>query len=53
MQLRLPLSGYLVALSSLAIAEGMPDASTAYAGMAIGLALVLTVILDRLYFDRR
>ena len=53
MQLRLPLSGYLLALSSIEIAEGLPNASAACAGMAVGIALALTVILDHLYFDRR
>ena len=53
MSLRLPLSGYLLALSSFEIAEGLPDAAISYTGMAIGLLLALTVILDHLYFDQR
>jgi hypothetical protein len=50
MSMRLPLSGYLLALSSFEIAEGLPDAAISYAGMAIGLLLALTVIMDHLYY---
>jgi hypothetical protein len=53
MSLRLPLSGYLLALSSFQIAQGLPDAPLSYAGMVIGMLLALTVILDHLYFDQR
>jgi hypothetical protein len=53
MRLRLPLSGYLLALGGIEIGDGLPNALLSYLGMAIGLALALTVILDHLYFDRR
>ena len=53
MSLRLPLSGYLLALSSLKIADGMPDTAASFGGMVVGVLLALTVILDGLYFDRR
>lgn len=53
MAMRLPLSGYLLALSGAAIAEGLPDPAAAYGAIGVGIALALTVILDALYFHRR
>jgi hypothetical protein len=53
MSLRLPLSGYLLVLSGFQIAQGLPDAVLSYAALVIGMLLVLTVILDHLYFKQR
>jgi hypothetical protein len=53
MSLRLPLSGYLLALSALEIADGLPDLAASYGAMVVGLLLALTVIADRLYFGDR
>ena len=49
MSLRLPLSGLLLALAGLALAEGAPNPAVPYTGLTVGVALVITVLLDALW----
>ncbi len=49
MWLRLPLSGLLFALASLALAEGARHSAVPYAGLIIGVALIITVLLDAVW----
>lgn len=49
MSLRLPLSGVLLALAGIALADGAPHPAVPYAGLAVGVALVITVVLDALW----
>lgn len=49
MSLRLPLSGVLLALAGIALAGGAPHPAVPYAGLAVGVALVVTVVLDALW----
>jgi hypothetical protein len=53
MRLRLPLSACLLALSGFKIAAGEPDQAAAVAGLAIAVALALTVLVDAVFFRRR
>lgn len=52
MSLRLPLSGVLLALAGIALADGAPHPAVPYAGLAVGVALVVTVVLDVLWLRR-
>jgi hypothetical protein len=52
MSLRLPLSGVLLALAGIALADGAPHPAVPYAGLAVGVALVVTVVLDVLSLRR-
>jgi hypothetical protein len=52
MSLRLPLSGVLLALAGIALADGAPHPAVPYVGLAIGVALVITVMLDALWLRR-
>ncbi len=49
MSLRLPLSGLLLALTSLALFDGVPNPAVPYAGLAVGIALMITVLLDAIW----
>jgi hypothetical protein len=49
MWLRLPLSGLLLALASLALAEGARRSAVPYTGLTIGVALIITVLLDAIW----
>jgi len=53
MSLRLPLSGVLLALAGIALADGAPHPVVPYAGLAVGVALIVTVVLDVLWLRRR
>lgn len=53
MSLRLPLSGVLLALAGVALADGAPHPVVPYAGLAVGIALIVTVVLDVLWLRRR
>lgn len=52
MSLRLPLSGVLLALAAIALADGAPHPAVPYAGLAVGVALVITVVLDAVWLRR-
>ncbi|HEX9490224.1 MAG TPA: hypothetical protein VF930_08060 [Stellaceae bacterium] len=52
MSLRLPLSGLLLALASLALADRAPYPAVPYAGLAVGIALAITVLLDAIWLRR-
>jgi len=52
MSLRLPLSGVLLALAGIALADGAPHPAVPYAGLVVGVALVVTVVLDALSLRR-
>jgi hypothetical protein len=52
MSLRLPLSGLLLALASLALADGAPNQAVPYAGLTVGIALIITVLLDLIWLRR-
>ncbi|HEX6840389.1 MAG TPA: hypothetical protein VF113_02630 [Stellaceae bacterium] len=52
MSLRLPLSGVLLALAGIALAGGAPHPAVPYAGLAVGVALIVTVVLDALWLRR-
>jgi hypothetical protein len=52
MSLRLPLSGLLLALASLALSDGAPSPAVPYTGLAVGLALAITVLLDAIWARR-
>ena len=52
MSLRLPLSGVLLALAGIALAGGAPHPAVPYAGVAVGVALVITVLLDAIWLGR-
>ena len=52
MSLRLPLSGVLLALAGIALADGAPHPAVPYAGLAVGVALVITVLLDAMWLGR-
>ena len=52
MSLRLPLSGLLLALASLALSDGAPNPALPYVGLAIGIALVITTLLDAIWARR-
>jgi hypothetical protein len=49
MSLRLPISGLLLALASLALADGVRNRAVPYAGLTIGVALIVTVLLDAIW----
>ena len=53
MSLRLPLSGVLLALAGIALADGAPHPAVPYAALAVGVALVVTVVLDALWLRRK
>ncbi|HWG80293.1 MAG TPA: hypothetical protein VN681_10990 [Stellaceae bacterium] len=53
MSLRLPLSGVLLALAGIALADGAPHPAVPYAGLAVGVALVVTVVLDAAWLRRK
>ena len=52
MSLRLPLSALLLALAGIALAGGAPHPAVPYAGVAVGVALVITVLLDAIWLGR-
>jgi hypothetical protein len=52
MSLRLPMSGLLLALASLALADGVRNPAVPYAGLAIGVALIVNVLLDAIWLHR-
>jgi hypothetical protein len=52
MSLRLPLSALLLALASLALADGASSPAVPYTGLAVGVALAITVVLDALWLRR-
>jgi hypothetical protein len=52
MSLRLPLSGLLLALASLALSDGAPNPALPYAGLAVGAALAITIVLDAIWIRR-
>jgi hypothetical protein len=52
MTLRLPLSGLLLALASLALSDGASRPAVPYAGLAVGIALAITVLLDAIWLRR-
>lgn len=53
MSLRLPLSGVLLALAGIALADGAPHPAVPYAGLAVGVVLTVTVVLDALWLRRK
>jgi len=52
MSLRLPLGGLLLALASFALFDGAPNPAVPYAGLALGIALAITVLLDAIWLRR-
>ena len=46
------MSGLLLALASLALADGVRNPAVPYAGLAIGVALIVTVLLDAIWLHR-
>jgi hypothetical protein len=52
MSLRLPLSGVLLALAGIALADDAPHPVVPYAGLVVGVALIVTVALDALWLRR-
>lgn len=52
MSLRLPLGGILLALAVLALHDGASNTPLPYAGLAVGVALALTVALDAIWARR-
>jgi hypothetical protein len=52
MSLRLPLSGLLLALASLALSDGASNPALPYTALAIGIALVITTLLDAIWLRR-
>ena len=49
MSLRLPLSALLLALAGIALAGGAPHPAVPYAGVTVGVALAITVVLDAIW----
>ena len=52
MSLRLPLSGLLLALAGIALADGASHPVVPYAGIVVAVALLVTVVLDALWLRR-
>jgi hypothetical protein len=52
MSLRLPLSGVLLALAGIALADGAPHPAVPYAGLTVGVGLIITVLLDVIWLRR-